>query len=281
MLAVLGNGCGGVADENAIATTTGLERVVKLTARTGGIVAVRVDETAILDGTKSNNPSETEPLSYNWSFSSKPDASNAQLQNATTANPGFVADARGTYMVQLVVSAGGGSSQRAIQLVVATIAPEPFTGPSNHQGLSSNCVNCHNAEFITIPEKPPNHLGTSNMCQTCHTPLGMAIIPGVDHLEVFGNCSVCHNGVSAIGKSESHLPTVVECDNCHNTTSFLELALDGSFDHTGISGGCSVCHNGTVSIGKTPTPNDTPPGTHPDTNSECINCHTTDSFLGA
>jgi len=279
LLAVLVTGCGGVSDENSTATT--LNRVVNLAARTGGIVAIRVGETSTLDGTRSTNPSETEPLAFSWSFSSRPDASIAQLQNATTATPGFVADASGTYMVQLVVSAGGASSQRAIQLVVATVAPEPLSGPFNHQGLSSNCVNCHNAEFSTISQKPPYHLGTSNMCQTCHTPLGLAIIPVVDHLEVFGYCSECHNGVLAIGKSEFHLPTVVECDNCHNTASFLELTLDGNLDHSGISSGCSVCHNSTVATGKTLTPNDTPPGTHPDTNSECINCHSTDSFLGA
>jgi len=282
MLAVLVNGCGGVADENAIATTTTLERVVNLTARTGGIVAVRVGETAILDGTKSNNPSETEPLSFNWSFSSQPDASIAQLQNATTANPGFVADARGTYMVQLVVRVGNSTSARAIQLVVATDLNEPRpTGPFNHQGLSSNCVICHDDGINSITPKVGNHIATTNTCETCHTPLGFDILPFVDHQEILGNCSECHDGVLAVGKSEFHAPTNAECDDCHNTTSFFALEPDGSFDHSSISSGCITCHNGNLAIGKTPTPNDTPPGTHPDTNVECGFCHTTASFKGA
>jgi hypothetical protein len=279
-------GCGGSPDGGATGSlpTAG----VFLTARTGGIVAVRVGETAILDGSRSTSPSTTVPLSYSWSFASKPDASDdiaSQLQNATTATPSFTADARGTYMVQLVVSAEGVSSQRDIQLVVATIAPERITGPTIHQGLSSNCVQCHNGELDIDPLDPGrgkisgkslDHLGTSNMCETCHTPLGYAIIPFVDHLEVFGNCSECHNGVLAIGKSEFHPPTDAECSDCHITAHFLDISsVDGSFDHSGIIRACRGCHNGTVSTGKTPTP------PHPDTNKECGSCHTTLSFLGA
>jgi len=141
--------------------------------------------------------------------------------------------------------------------------------------VSAGGLSSHRSRPGKIPGKSPNHLATSNTCQTCHTPQGFPIIPFVDHQEVFANCSECHNGVLAIGKSEFHLPTVVECDNCHNTTSFLELALDGSFDHTGISSSCSVCHNGTVAIGKTDTT------IHQNTDSDCVFCHTTVSFLGA
>jgi len=177
--------------------------------------------------------------------------------------------------VQLAVSAGALTSERAIQLIVATIPPERPTGPFNHQGLSSNCVNCHDDGVNGIPPKSGNHVAATNNCETCHTPTGFDITPFVDHQEVFGNCSGCHNGILAVGKSEFHAPTNAECDDCHNTTSFLALAADGSFDHTGISRSCSGCHNGTVSRGKTPTP------PHPDTSSECGYCHTTTSFLDA
>ena len=148
-------------------------------------------------------------------------------------------------MVQLVVSAEGVSSQRAVTTVVATIAPERMTGPFNHPGLSSDCVSCHDGEKRQgngelISPKLPDHIATSNMCQSCHTPLGFALIPFVDHQEVFENCSECHNGVLAIGKSEFHPPTVVECDQCHNTTHFVNLEADGSFDHTSITRTCTA-----------------------------------------
>ena len=273
MLVVFAAGCSSGGSDNASAEDPAPATIASAVARTGPIVTVRVGETVTLDGNRSFTTS-AEPLSFLWSFSSKPDASNAELQNATTANPSFVADASGTYTAQLVVSAEGISSQRAIGLAVATIPPEPGFF---HEGLSPDCVNCHNDELSAIQGKSLDHFATSNICAVCHTPtpLGLAVIHYVDHSEVLGNCSECHNGVLAIGKSEFHTPTIAECDDCHDTTHFLLLEPDGSFDHSGISRSCEGCHNGQVALGKTPTP------PHPDTNVECGSCHSTDSFQGA
>ena len=272
MLSTLLVGCGGGGDNNGLQQTD-----AQIVSITGPIVAARVGETVMLDGSKSFALS-TSSLSYHWSFTHIPDASKTTLQGAATANPRFVADAKGVYTVQLVTSADGVSSQRAVQLVVVTLGGEPATGPANHSGLSSNCVSCHDGVLVN-PGKSPDHVATSNMCQGCHTPQGASIIPFVDHQEVFGNCSECHNGITAIGKSESHTPTNVECDNCHNTTSFLQLQSDGGFDHSNITRGCNGCHNGTVATGKTLSVLDG--GRHPSTTSECGSCHTTASFLSA
>jgi predicted CXXCH cytochrome family protein len=281
LFALLVAGCGGDSSGNTDDSATSLSnRTTEIVARTGPIVAVRVGGTALL----SDNNSYTtlsQPLSYHWSLVSRPDGSKTVLNNPTSRNPSLVADVRGEYRAQLVVRAGGVSSQRAIQLVVATVAPERLTGPFFHQGLSSSCVSCHNDGFVTIGSKAGDHLATSNTCETCHTPLGFDIVSFVDHQEVSGNCSGCHNGVLAIGKSSFHLPTNGECDSCHNTTSFFALSTDGSFDHTGITSGCAGCHNGTSATGKTPDPGDNPPGTHPVTSADCINCHSTESFQEA
>ncbi len=272
VIAVIG-ACGGGGKGNSDDGDTDPNVV----ARVGPILAVRVGETANLSEQNSYTTS-SQSLSFSWSFAHKPDASNADLVDVNTSNPHFVADVRGTYMLQLVATADGISSKRAIQQVLATIAPERPTGPFNHQGLSSSCVNCHNDDFVDIPSKSQNHLATSRVCETCHASFGFDEIPYVDHQENFGVCSECHNGKLAVGKSEFHQQTNVECDDCHNTISFLELGPDGKFDHSGISRACTGCHNGTVSIGMTPTIADTPPGTHPDTNAECGYCHTTLTF---
>ena len=274
MLAVIVSGCsGGGGGDQAGTSTVVAGSYVEIAAVPGPIVAAKVGDVVVLDDTKSYAKSKGS-LSYSWSFSYKPAGSDATLQGAATATPSFVADVSGVYMLQLVVSADGITSQRAVTSVIVNNSNKP-TGRFNHQGLSSNCVNCHNDDFSTIPAKPPNHIATSNTCQTCHTPQGFDIIPFADHQEVFGNCSQCHDGVTAIGKSEFHQPTEAECDDCHNTIAFLELNPDGSFDHSNIGRGCSGCHNGTIAIGKTPTQ------IHNETNSECIYCHTIDSFLGA
>jgi len=280
-LCVSVSGCGGgsgsrAPDANSVQGQSPLpdvtaDGIVAVVARTGPIIGVRVGDTAVLDASRSTTTS-TEPLSFDWSFSSRPDGSTAELQNATMPDPSFVADTRGTYTVQLLVSAEGVTSKRAISLVVATVAPEPG---AFHQGLSVNCVNCHNEDFDDIPDKIGTHVATSNSCETCHSPLGFSTVSFVDHLEIFGNCSECHNDLLAIGKSEFHIETNVECDDCHNTTHFLALNLDGSFDHSGILRSCSGCHNGAVARDKTPSP------PHPDTSTECGECHTTSSFENA
>lgn len=285
-------GCGGGASDGAGASSStqpgtpvpNIENFVEVSAKTAGIVAVRVGDTAVVDGTSTTSSSQ--PLTYQWSFLNKPDNSTAQLQDATSPTPSFTADVAGVYRLQLQVSVEGITSQRSVSMVVVTNPGERLTGPFNHPGLSSNCVNCHDgvtpkANGDLLLHKTPDHIASSNWCQNCHTPQGFAITPFVDHQEVFGNCSECHNGTIAIGKSSGHTPTTAECDECHNTTSFLNLNPDGSFDHSNVSRVCSNCHNGKIAIGKTPTTADTPPGSHPVTTSECGYCHTTVSFLNA
>ena len=276
-LAVLLVGCGGGGNSSTnnnsdISPGGTVSSVVIISANPGTIVAVRVGDTALLDGSASS-VSPRDLLTFAWSFSSKPDASNAVLQNATTANPSFVADARGTYMVQLVVSAAGVPSQRAIALVEATeflIDGTRLTGIRDHTPYTAVCADCHDGRFETVQYKPSNHLATSNMCEACHTTFGFKLARYTDHSEVFGNCSICHNGVLAVGQSNKHVQTTAECDDCHNTDNFLDLELDGSFDHTGISNGCDGCHNGIVATGKHES--------HIDTNGDCSICHITDNF---
>ncbi|MBI1422177.1 MAG: hypothetical protein GC149_01840 [Gammaproteobacteria bacterium] len=239
--------------------------------------------TAYLDGSKSTAP-KGQTLSYAWTFVSKPTGSNAALAGANTAKPTFVPDKAGTYTVQLVVSAQGVASARAVALVVtlddATINPNLSVNPSApsyhfHGGLSNTCTTCHSGTFTDLLTKPSTHMATTNACQACHSPLGFNITSFVDHNEVVGKCSDCHNGVTAIGKSANHLVTTQECSDCHTTTSFVNLNPDGTFDHSNITEPCSACHNGTVAKGTASDPN---PTGHPSISVECNACHTTTTF---
>src|SRR4029434_9397462 len=47
-----------------------------------------------------------DPLTYRWSFVSRPSGSTATLQNASTAKPSFVVDKFGGYELQLIVNDG-------------------------------------------------------------------------------------------------------------------------------------------------------------------------------
>jgi hypothetical protein len=296
-----GGGGGGGGSSNNDGTSTPSPNTAQLTlvADAGGICETLLQGTrasapvvcnngsdpytAYLDGSKSTTSGDKE-LSYAWSFIYKPAGSNAKLVGANTVNPTFMPDVAGSYAVQLVVSSLGVSSPRAVALVVAlddaTLNPDFTTQPTArnyffHGGLSNNCSLCHSGKYPTLQAKSGTHIATSNMCQSCHSPTGFVYANFVDHTEVFGNCSDCHDGVIATGKSAGHIDTTQECSDCHTTTSFLTLNADGTYDHTKITAPCSTCHNGATAIGTDSAPN--PPG-HPTVSVECNNCHTTDKF---
>ena len=282
VLALFIAGCGGGSgggNSTGAASSAGSS----VQADAGDIIGIRVGETANLDGSASSTTTSNS-LTYSWSFTHKPQASKtAVLVNANSANPSFTPDVIGTYMVQLVVSAGGITSQRAIALVEASISGNVTGDVRVHTSFPSQCSNCHDGRFLDpkinpglIPPKSGNHVGASNMCQACHTTFGFNLIRYVDHQEVFGNCSSCHNGVDAIGKSDSHVVTNSECNDCHNTTSFLKLDAFGNYDHTGIKSGCTTCHNGKTALGMNHNPD-----TFDKSNNDCVFCHNTTTFTGA
>ena len=74
-------------------------------ANAGADRTVETGATVQLDGTLSSDV-DGDPLTYLWSFVSSPAGSLAVLANVTTANPTFVTDKKGSYVVQLIVNDG-------------------------------------------------------------------------------------------------------------------------------------------------------------------------------
>jgi hypothetical protein len=83
----------------------------------------------------------------------------------------------------------------------------------------------------------------------------------VEHSAVTGTCASCHNGVTATGKTPSHISSSDTCDDCHVTTGWTNVRMD----HNAVTGSCSSCHNGVTATGKTPS--------HVQTSAECDACH--------
>lgn len=135
------------------------------------------------------------------------------------------------------------------------------------KGLKSQCSFCHTpAGRVAATPKPSLHISSSNNCDSCHTDSTWSQVTRVDHGEINGSCSSCHNSTTATGKSPNHVTSSNTCETCHITTKWTSAR----FDHNNVSSNCVSCHNGSTATGKSPR--------HIRTTSTCVNCHRTSSW---
>jgi len=159
-------------------------------------------------------------------------------------------------------------------------APTPWqpVAPANvdHNQVLGTCVSCHDG--TTASGKSNAHINTSDNCNACHapgpTPWQPVAPADVDHNEVIGTCVSCHDGTTAIGKSNTHINSTDNCAACHAPapTPWQPVAPN-NVDHNEVIGVCSSCHDNTTATGK--------PANHIQTNDECDVCHSTDAWLPA
>ncbi len=136
-------------------------------------------------------------------------------------------------------------------------------------GTPRNCVGCHNQNgALSTRAKAPNHIFSSDLCEACHISIAWEAVPIVDHAEVFGRCSQCHNNIVAAGQPPTHFPTgAQECFECHSDSAFLPA----SFVHGDNPGQCFSCHDGVQVRGRS--------ASHINASFACEACHTsTNSF---
>jgi hypothetical protein len=95
---------------------------------------ISVPQTVQLDGSGSSD-ADGDPLTYRWSFTSRPPGSQATLSDPTLVNPTFVADVVGTYVVQLLVNDGTVDSPADTVMVTFT-----NTQPVANAGLDQAVV---------------------------------------------------------------------------------------------------------------------------------------------
>jgi len=84
-----------------------------------------------LDGSSSTD-ANNDPLTYSWTFTTKPVGSSAILSSSTSVKPTFTADVTGNYSISLVVNDGKTNSQNStsvnISASVANVAPVANAG---------------------------------------------------------------------------------------------------------------------------------------------------------
>ena len=87
-----------------------------------------------LDGTGSTD-ANNDPITYKWSWGTKPTGSSTALSSATTAKPTFTVDIAGTYVITLIVSDGKQDSVIAATTITASAAN---AAPVANAGVNQN-----------------------------------------------------------------------------------------------------------------------------------------------
>ena len=99
-------------------------------ANAGPNQTVSVGATVTLNGSGSSDLSGN-PITFAWSFVSRPIGSTAVLSNPTSITPTFVADRVGGYMVQLIVNDGVlSSTPSTVTITTNDVAPVANAGPN-------------------------------------------------------------------------------------------------------------------------------------------------------
>jgi len=98
--------------------------------------AITIINTAVqLDGTQSWDP-DGDNISYLWTITSKPAGSGATLSDSSIATPTFVADVKGTYEVELVVTDFWGLTNDPVVVMVSFSNVPPVADAGNNQAVS-------------------------------------------------------------------------------------------------------------------------------------------------
>src|SRR5437879_6321545 len=157
----------------------------------------------------------------------------------------------------------------------------------NHVGVTSGCASCHDnvhAMGTTATHVP---IGTpATPCESCHSPTNYTMWnPGViNHPAVSAlTCASCHETGNFQGmhpstdtkagdsrpsaKLDALHPTMGDCGQCHNTTSFLDPTTPRPSNHIPTAALCSQCHTTAGDFSQYSRT-----GTHQGV-SGCLSCH--------
>ena len=97
---------------------------------------VLLNATVSLDGSESRDV-EGAVITYFWQFTEKPQGSDASLNDATLAQPWFIADVSGSYRLSLVVNDGGLDSE-ADEVIITVADGEENSRPVANAGADQN-----------------------------------------------------------------------------------------------------------------------------------------------
>jgi beta-lactam-binding protein with PASTA domain len=128
-----------------------------------------------LDGSGSSD-ADNDPLTYQWSFSSKPTGSQAVISNPSAVRPSFVPDVAGTYVIQLIVNDGKVAS--VPDTVTITVNPRVVTVPNVVGLLQAEALSALSAVSLVAGSVTQEHSSAVSVDRVIsQNPLAGASIP--------------------------------------------------------------------------------------------------------
>ena len=124
------------APDEIVVTVTGPPNTAPV-ADAGPSQEVLLGGAVHLDGSNSTDP-DGDPITYAWSFVSRPDGSAAVLDDPAAVKPGFTADVVGAYELRLVVNDGKVDGEP--DTVTITVGETPNTAPVADAGPDRDVV---------------------------------------------------------------------------------------------------------------------------------------------
>lgn len=111
------------------------------------------------------------------------------------------------------------------------------------KGTPRNCSGCHTkGKRIVATTMSSKHIVTNEACEICHTNTVTFYGARFNHGKaIAGQCSTCHNSVTATGKPASHTSVnkaTKSCDSCHRTYAWSPA----SWNHYSNRAACVTCH---------------------------------------
>lgn len=104
-------------------------------ANAGPDQSVHANSLVTLDGSGSSDP-DGNPITYAWSFISRPPGSSAAFSDPAAVNPTFVADQPGDYVIQLVVTDSLGAASQPDQVTISTLNSAPVAEAGLDQAVT-------------------------------------------------------------------------------------------------------------------------------------------------
>lgn len=206
-------------------------------ANAGPDQTVLVGDTVMLDGSGSTD-ADSDPLTYAWSFVSRPSGSSASLYNPWNVKPTFKVDNSGDYLVQLIVNDGhADSAPDTVSISTINSPPVANAGPDQNihagaavtlDGSGSSDVDGDLLAFAwSFVYKPSESKAVLSSATAVH-PIFVADLPGNYIVQLIVNDGKVDSAPDIVTVSSANSLPVADAGDDQPVVLGAMVTLDGS-----------------------------------------------------